>query len=425
MSSATYEVLRRAWRLIPRSVRRPLFRTGNALLAPVLAPVPSVESNATPGPVTVVGVLTSTSGLGYGARLCLAALHQAGLDTRHGDVSRAFRAQDLPAVKLPGRPAGEGEGGLLVAHVNPHVLPLAFMVLGKARLRGKRVAGYWAWELPAIPTSWKRSFKFVHEIWVPSRFTAEAFRPDTDLPIRIVPHPVARPLPARLSRAALGLPENAFVALTMFHMGSGFVRKNPIGAVRAFRTAFGDKPNAMLLVKVADGELLPWAMKELESAVGGAPNIRIMHDKLSQEGLDSLMQHADVILSLHRAEGFGLVLAQAMLVGKPVIATGWSGNMDFMSRRNSILLDHELIPVQDPQGKYAQGDQNWADPDIEQAADWLVRLARSPDLRRKIGQAAAEDMAERFTLRSYLDAIGPSLALVRSRSDGASETEAA
>ena len=166
-------------------------------------------------------------------------------------------------------------------------------------------------------------------------------------------------------------------------------------------------------------------MKELESAVGGAPNIRIMHDKLSQEGMDSLMQHADVILSLHRGEGFGLVLAQAMLLGKPVIATGWSGNMDFMSRRNSILLDYELIPVQDPQGSYAQGDQNWADPDIEQAADWLVRLARSPDLRRKIGQAAAEDAAERFSLRSYLDAIGPSLALVRSRSDGASETEAA
>ena len=421
MSSATYEVLHRAWRLIPRSVRRPLFHAGTALLAPV----PSAESNATPGPVTVVGVLTSTSGLGYGARLCLAALHQAGLDMRYGDVSRAFRAQDLVAAKLPGRPAGEGEGGLLIAHVNPHMLPLAFMVLGKARLRGKRVVGCWVWELPAIPTNWKRSFKFVHEIWVPSRFTAEAFRPHTDLPIRIVPHPVARPLPASVSRAALGLPENVFVALTMFHTGSGFVRKNPIGAVRAFRTAFGDKPNAMLLVKVADGELLPWAMKELESAVGGAPNIRIMRDKLSQEGVDSLIQHADVILSLHRAEGFGLVLAQAMLVGKPVIATGWSGNMDFMSRRNSILLDYELVPVQDPQGNYAQGDQNWADPDVEQAADWLVRLEGSPDLRRKIGQAAAEDVAERFSLSSYLDAIGPSLVLVRSRSDGPSETEAA
>ncbi len=407
--------------MIPRTVRRPLFRTGTALLAPV----PSVESDATPGPVTVVGALTSTSGLGTGARLCLSAFNQAGLDTRSCDVSPAFLAQDLHGVSLPGQPVGKGEGGLLVAHVNPHTLPLAFMVLGKARLRGKRVVGCWVWELPAIPTNWKRAFKFVHEIWVPSRFTAEAFRPHTDLPMRIVPYPVARPLPARLSRADLGLPENAFVALTMFHMGSGFVRKNPIGAVRAFRTAFGDKPNAMLLVKVADGELLPWAMKELESAVGGAPNIRIMHDKLSQEGLDSLMQHADVILSLHRAEGFGLVLAQAMAVGKPVIATGWSGNMDFMSRRNSILLDYELVPVQDPQGNYAQGDQNWADPDIEQAADWLVRLARSPDLRRKIGQAAAEDAAERFSLRSYLDAIGPSLALVRSRSDGASETEAA
>ncbi|MCZ6637118.1 MAG: glycosyltransferase family 4 protein [Alphaproteobacteria bacterium] len=421
MSSATFKALQRAWRLIPRSVRRPLFRAVTAFLAPM----PSVESEATPGPVTVVGLLTSTSGQGYGARLCLSALHQAGLDTRSCDVSPAFLAQDLHGVSLPGQPVGKGDGGLLIAHLNPHTLPLAFMVLGKARVSGKRVAGYCAWELPAIPTNWKRGLKFVHEIWVPSRFTAEAFRPHTDLPIHIVPHPVARPLPARLSRADLGWPENAFVALTMFHMVSGFVRKNPIGAVRAFRIAFGDKPDAMLVVKVVDGELLPWAMKELESAVGGAPNIRIMDENLSQEGTDSLIQHADVILSLHRGEGFGLVLAQAMLLGKPVIATGWSGNMEFMSRQNSILLDYQLVPVKDPQGKYTQGDQKWADPDIDQAADWLVRLERSPELRREIGQAAAEDAADRFSLRSYLDTIGPSLALVRSRSDGASETEVA
>lgn len=419
--SVVLTALRPAWRLLPQRLRRHLFRIGTRLLAPL----PPPEADVRPGPAAVVGMLTSTTGLGHGARLCLDALHRAGFEVRHGDMSRALSAQDLPSADFPGRPAGGGEGGLLIVHLNPHVLPFAMMVLGKARLRAKRVVGYWAWELPAVPPRWKRTFRFVHEIWVPSRFTAEAFGTHPDPPIRVVPHPVVRPRPPRQTRADLGLPEEPFLALTMFHMGSGYARKNPVGAVRAFRAAFGARPDVMLVVKVVGGDDVPWAMEDLRRAIGGAPNIRIVTDRLPQAGMDSLMHHADVILSLHRAEGFGLPLAQGMMLGKPVIATGWSGNTDFMSAGNSILVDYELVPVRDPQGSYPEGDQKWAEPDTEQAADWLVRLAESPDLGREIGRAAAEFAATRFSLSSYLDAIGPSLELVRRRTGVPAGTEVA
>lgn len=277
-------------------------------------------------------------------------------------------------------------------------------------VRRKRVVGYFAWELPAIPPNWKKALDLAHEIWVPSRFTADAFRPYTALPVRVVPHPVRCPTVADLARADFGLPEDAFVVLTMFHMGAGFVRKNPIGAVRAFRQAFGDNLNAVLVIKVADADLVPWAMAELQSAIGSAPNIRIFHDKLSRDRVAALIRCADVVLSLHRAEGFGLVPAQAMLLGKPVIATGWSGNTDFMNQRNSVLVSYKLVPVRDPQESYTQEDQAWADPDVEQAAVWLRRLAENPELKQRLGEAATKDAARCFSVSSYALAISGSIA---------------
>ncbi len=291
--------------------------------------------------------------------------------------------------------------------------------MGRGFVRHKRVIGYWVWELRAIPPNWRRGFRHVHEIWVPSQFTADAIRPHTELPVRVVPHPVSQyvgsPLGradfgvgSPLGRADFGLAEDAFVLLTMFHMTGCFVRKNPVASVRAFRKAFGDDPNSLLVVKVADGMDVAWALRELEREIGGAPNIRLMHDKLSREGIAALIRCADVVMSLHRSEGFGLVPAQAMLSAKPVVATAWSGNMDFMTERNSALVSYKLIPVRDPQGTYNQPDQLWADPDVEHAANWLKRLAASPELRRRLGETAAEDVARLFNLCSYKAAIGDS-----------------
>jgi glycosyltransferase involved in cell wall biosynthesis len=235
-------------------------------------------------------------------------------------------------------------------------------------------------------------------------------RRETDLPVRVVPHPVALPPFSGLGRAGFGLPEAAFVALAVLDMGSGYERKNPLASVRAFRQAFGDDPGAFLLLKITGAERAPWAMREIEAERAGAPNIRLLHGALSREDQGALLRAADVILSLHRSEGFGLVLAEAMRLGLPAVATGWSGNMQFMTGSNSALVEHHLVPVRDRQGIYREEGALWADPDVAHAADWLQKLKAAPELRRRMGEAARVGAEQSFGDAAYRAAIGDVLA---------------
>lgn len=340
-----------------------------------------------------------------GARLCLSALRDLGFDVRYLDLTKTFHREESLTVNL-GQEANRGEGGVIIVHINPRELPLAILVMGRSHLRQRRIIGYWAWELPDIPRSWKSAFRYVDEVWVPSRFVSDAVRPHTDLKVRVVPHPVRPPLAARLNRAELKLPENAFVCLTMFDMRSGFARKNPLAAVRAFCRAFGDDADKLLVLKVGDAQRVGWAKAALERELSGMPNVRVIDNKLESPDIGSLMHCVDVVVSLHRSEGFGLVLAEAMMLGKCVVATGWSGNMAFMNSENSALVKYQLVPIRDPQGIYTENDdQRWAEADVDHAAEWLRLLASDQEMRERIGANAARDAANYFTPDTYRNAL--------------------
>ncbi len=340
------------------------------------------------------------SGIGEGARLAYDALDAAGLAPAAFDISAAFGQAELEAQ--PRRPIVPGSGGTLVVHHNAPFLPHALWAFGRARVRGRRVVGYWAWEFPRIPDYWLPSLRYLHEIWVPSELTRVAVAAATDLPVHVVPHPL---LPAAVTpnmRARLRLPEGALIVLTVFHMGSAFTRKNPLAAIAAFRRAFGDAPDRMLAIKLIDHGASPIARGELERAIAGASNIRLINVMLPPADMAGLIAAVDIVLSLHRSEGFGLVPAEAMQLGKPVVATGWSGNMDFMNARNSAPVSYALVPVQDPyDGAFLADGQLWAEANVEDAATWLKRLANEPELRQRLGEAARADIAQQLSPETF------------------------
>ncbi len=382
----------RLWRRLPSEPRRAVLYA----LTSVLAPRPLHD--AVGGmPVTVAGLMRSTTGIGEGARLCLAALEDLDVQAAGIDFSERLNLADMPGTAPAVAADRMPPGGSMIVHINAPYLPLALLAMGRASTRHKRMIGYWSWELPRIPESWRIGFPFVHEIWVPSRFTAAAVRARVDLPVHIVPHPML-PMPAQASdwRQRLGIGGDDLVVGMLFHMGSSFARKNPLGAVEAFHRSFGDDRKVRLIVKMNDGYVAPDLRLALLDAIAGRPNIHVIEEKLTDQEMSDLLRAVDVLLSLHRTEGFGLPLARAMQLGKLVIATGWSGNLDFMTRDNSMLIDYSLVQASDPQGKYDYRDMSWADPSVEHAVACLRLAADRPGLRRSLGAQAARDIPRLF-----------------------------
>jgi glycosyltransferase involved in cell wall biosynthesis len=254
--------------------------------------------------------------------------------------------------------------------------------------------------------------RFAHEIWVPSRFTAAAVARHTSLPVRVVPHPVP---PVAGATAATG--GGRLTVLVAFDMRSGFLRKNPLAAIAAFRQAYGDDPGTRLIVKVSQAAAYPPGWQALQTAVAGAGNIELTDRLLDATAMAALLDAADIVLSLHRAEGFGLVLAEAMQRGKAVVATGWSGNADFLTVENSCPVAYTLVPARDPQGSYDYPDQQWADPDVADAARQLCAL-RDAGLRSRLGAKALGDARAVFAAERYHGTLAVSLGLAPEPSVG-------
>lgn len=297
-------------------------------------------------------------------------------------------------------------GTPLVIHVNSPWLALMLLRLPRALVRGRRVIGYWAWELPDVPPDWRVGARFVHEVWVPSAFSAAAVEPLLPGRVRVVPHPlaVAPPIPDALDRAAFGLPADAVVVLVSANLASSFERKNPLGAIAAFRAAFGKRSDRILLLKLGNPDHFPADFVRITAAAADAPNIRIDTNQYPAAATHALTAAADIVLSLHRSEGFGLVLAEAMLLAKPVIATGWSGNMTFMDADSAALVDYRLVATNDPRQVYH--GSIWAEPDQNAAEVHLRRLADDAAARAALGARGRQVAMDRLS-------AGPLAAAVR------------
>jgi glycosyltransferase involved in cell wall biosynthesis len=397
---------RHIWQRLPRNARRAALLRGSEWLAPRITP--EAEPAA---PIIVVGPLRAASGLGEGARVCHDALKKAGLPVYGIDLSRAL----LNDVSYNHFIFEDGRhiigSGTLFLHVGGPFVPLALLHLGRKLVKDKRIVAHWVWELPEMPAEWRLGIPFVHEIWAPSRFAAKAIGTIAgNNPVHVLPHPLDPP--AGWPQTPPTDDERPFTVLVILNIASSFERKNPCAAIKSFRRAFGDDANARLIVKHVNAFAYPPAINLMNEAAGDAPNIMFVSDRLDAAGVDALYAQADVVLSLHRAEGFGLVVAEGMLRGIPVVATDWSGNTDFLTPETGMPVDYILIPAHDPQDTYEHPGISWAEANIEHAAEALRTLRADPDFRLRLGKAGRARAIELFSPKSYGERVKDLLALM-------------
>lgn len=361
-----------AWRLLPAGARR----CALGMVARGLAPRAGVPAPAASHGLAVAGELDLATGLGEAARHLLTGAQRLGF----GGYPVTLGVGRAPLGTIP-------EEAALLLTVNAPSLPLMLARAKKALMR-RRLIGSWAWELPLVPESWAAGGRYVHEVWAPSPFVAQALERILPGRVRMVPYPLALcDLPAGDAAHGLDLPDQVTVTLMVLSLGSSATRKNPLAGIEAFRRAFANRADQRLIVKLQGAAAYPREAAQIEALAGS--NIQVVGGVWPKARMAALMARADMILSLHRAEGFGLVLAEAMLRGKPVVATGWSGNMSFMDETSAALIGYRLVNVEDESGIYEpmQGAR-WAEPDVAHAAEWLRRLGDDADLRLAMGGRA-------------------------------------
>ncbi|MFM9267852.1 glycosyltransferase [Tychonema sp. BBK16] len=250
--------------------------------------------------------------------------------------------------------------------------------------------GFWAWEIPEFPQKWQPVFDNFHEIWTYSNYCAEAISLVSPIPVIKIMPSIELP-PSYLNRQSLNLPENKFIFLFIFDFSSLIERKNPLAAIQAFKQAFGENDRVLLILKSSNSAKNLRDLALLQSAIGNSPNIQHLDGYLSKNEINGLLYNCDCYLSLHRCEGFGLTMAEAMFYGKPVIATGYSSNTEFMNVGNSFLVKYKLIPLDADYGPYKKGNF-WAEPDIEHAAYLMRQVFHNHPEAQQVGAIAARDI---------------------------------
>jgi glycosyltransferase involved in cell wall biosynthesis len=362
------------------------------------------EEDPTPLGVNVIASWAGATGLAEAGRRAALALLNEGVALATTDVNLWAK---VDANRVPPELAS-------LPHGYPYPIALSFLNINEFHVtEGWQLRGHgtpyliamWYWELPALPEEMVREIARVDEIWVASEFVRDVFLRYTSLPIFVMPcvvEPVADP---QFTRESLGLPDqDTVVYLVTFDANSTIARKNPYGAIKAFEEAFGvGRSDVVLVVKVVNLASYPVVQRDLRRHMERLGGILIETDMAPGE-IAALIKHADVYVSMHRSEGFGLGLAEAMYFGRPVIATGNSGNMDFMNASNSCLVGYKSMIVHrnelsdNPTAMVLYQPGNlWVDPDVHEAARLMRRLFESPEQRSRMGAQAAHDIRSKYS----------------------------
>lgn len=336
--------------------------------------------------LNIAGFFRADLGVGESVRCMARAAEAAGLPAALVDL-KLHCINPLTDDTFAGRLQEANPHPVNVFHLDAPVSRDIEHHHGPAFRRGKYNVAYWAWELPEFPDAWIHHSVHFDEIWAPSRFSAEAIAQKVPLPVLTMPHAISFARPEGNFRRKYGLPEDKFLFLFLYDLNSYSERKNPAAVVEAFRRSGLAGHGAALVIKVHNVPGNPTDFARLREDVAALPGTTLITQTLSRSEIYELESACDCFVSLHRSEGFGLALAECMFLGKPVIATDWSGNTGFMRSGNSCPVRAGLVTLERTHGPYSKG-QTWAAPDIDHAAWWMQQLHGDHAQAQRIGEAA-------------------------------------
>lgn len=357
-----------------------------------------------PRGVNVVGYLNAESGVGEAARSAVAVLDHAELAVWPVSIAASGSRSTHP-FRVPGGSTDLPFTETLLC-VNADMVVAEAPSLVRAGLRDTRVTGLWWWETEELPGRFDEAFGWVDQVVCGSSFVADAVArrgavPAASFPLPVQVHDIGA-LPPAITWPV------GFVFYFAFDYASVFARKNPLGVVEAYRMAFDEHDGVHLVIKSVNGERFAEQQAEVVRATADRSDIKVIDGFVDAATRNAMTAAADCYVSLHRAEGFGLTIAEAMYLGRPVITTAYSGNMDFTNEDNALLVPYRLERIGSDAGPYDPNGR-WAEPDVVAAAEAMRRIASDPSLARRIGQAAARSIRTTHSLETAARALRPIL----------------
>ncbi|MEG4248440.1 glycosyltransferase [Microcoleus sp. Pol10D4] len=337
--------------------------------------------------INIAGYISGEFGIGEGVRANIRAAEAANIPFVINNFTRSpHRKQDTTYQNF----SQDNPHPVNLLQVNADEVATFIKHTESSYFENKYNIGFWAWELPEFPPEWQPAFNNFHEIWTYSNYCAEAISAVSPIPVIKIMPSIALSAPS-LNREALNLPKDKFIFLFVFDFSSRIERKNTLTTIQAFKQAFGEDNSVLLVIKSSNSNKFSAAQKSLNLAIANNSNIKHLDGYLSKNKLNGLLYNCDCYVSLHRCEGFGLTMAEAMFYGKPVIATGYSSNTEFMNVGNSYLVKYKLIPIEQDCGPYKKGNV-WAEADVEHAADLMRYVFNNHREAQQVGAIAAEEI---------------------------------
>lgn len=355
--------------------------------------------------INLIGNIRAETGLGQSCRLVADELEATGIPYSIYQYDQLGVMAEGRYPKYESKISSELPYNINLIHINPHELGLAFQQMHDKIWNGRYNIGFWLWELEDFPDEWVPCFHCMDEIWTPSKFITDCIQKKTDLKVITIPYHVSLKIPGRSKyeyRKKFHLPTDKFLFLMMYDRTSMTERKNPQAVIEAFKKAFSKDEEAGLVIKINNSS--EQEIKLIRSMLSEHKNVYFITEIMERKQVNELIYSVDAVVSLHRAEGFGLVLAEAMLLGTPTIATNWSSNTEFMTKDVSCMVDAKLVTLDRNIGSFKKGNR-WAEPDVNQGAEYMRKLFEEHEYYHMISEKGKEHIRQYLSMEKAMQSI--------------------